>query len=147
MNRAFSADALASQILGLRARLAMNAAPLALNKYRRGYRGLRSVLGEKLVLATSVLTGHRNLASSQAHLAQPGGSMFALLFRDGSYAQGCKGYCDSGCHFRFDRYLHTANRSLLVDLEGMCFGETFRRSSLQPPPKLNEAMLSTRNGS
>ena len=37
----------------------------------------RSVLGEKLVLAGSVLDGQRNLGSFEARLAQPGGSMSA----------------------------------------------------------------------
>ena len=46
--------------------------------------------------------GHVNLGSLEARLAQPGGSVFALLLRDGAYAQGCKGYCYSRCHFRFD---------------------------------------------
>jgi hypothetical protein len=76
--------------------------------------------------------------------------MFALLLRDGTYGQCCKGYCYSRCHFCFDGQLHMPNGSLLgtiVDFAGMCFEEAFRRSSLQPPPKLNEAMLYTRNGS
>ena len=62
-----------------------------------------SVLGEKLVLSALVLRGQRTLGSSQTHLAQPGGSMLALLLRDGAYADGCKSDCYSRCHFRFDR--------------------------------------------
>jgi hypothetical protein len=46
-----------SSILGRCPRLAVNAAPLTLNRYRRGRRRLWSVLGEKLVLAASVVPG------------------------------------------------------------------------------------------
>src|SRR5438093_13175301 len=35
----------------------------------------------------------------------------------------------------------------MVDSEAMYFGEVLRRGSLQPPSKLNEAMLFTSNGS
>jgi hypothetical protein len=62
---------------------------------------LRSVLGEKLALARIGVRGHA-VPCLEARLAQPGGSVFALLLRDGAYAQGCKGYCYSRCHFRFD---------------------------------------------
>jgi hypothetical protein len=62
-----------------------------------------SVLGEKLVLSASVVPGRRTLGFSQTHVAQAGGSMFALLLRDGAYTYGCKGDCYSRCHFRFDR--------------------------------------------
>ena len=64
---------------------------------------LLSVLREKLVLDASVVPGQRNCGCWQGDLVQRGGSMFALLLRDGAYAQKCKGYCYSRCHFGFDR--------------------------------------------
>jgi hypothetical protein len=91
--------------------------------------------------------GQGNLGTLQTRLAQPGGSMFTLLLRDDAYGQGCKRHCYSCCHFRFDRQLHTANSSLMLDSQGMCLEEIFRPSSLHPPSKLNEAMLCASNGS
>jgi hypothetical protein len=110
----------------------------------------RSVLGEKLVLASSVSDGERTLGSMHGRLAQPGGSAFALFLRDRADAQGYERHCHRRCHLRFDRQLHIPKGSLtktMVDSAGMCFEEIFRRSSLHPPLKLNEAMLCTSNGS
>ena len=85
--------------------------PLQLGS-RRGRRRLKSVLGEKLVLGSSVVPGQRTLGCLQGHLAHPGivcravssdSSVLALLLRDGAYAQGCKDGCYGRCHFRFDR--------------------------------------------
>jgi hypothetical protein len=69
---------------------------------RLGVEVRQSVLGEKLVLAASVLDGQRNLGFLEARLAQPGGSVPASFLRDRTEAQGGKRYCHSRCHFRFD---------------------------------------------
>src|SRR4029077_6845869 len=110
----------------------------------------RSVLDEKLALASSVVDGQRNLGSLETGLAQLCSSVFASFLRDDAYRQGCEGHCYSRCHFRLDRQLHMPTGSLtrpMVDSSGMCFEEIFRRSSLHPPSKLNEAMLCANNGS
>ena len=62
----------------------------------------RSVLGEKLALARISVRGQVTVRCLEARLPQPGGSVFALFLRDGAYAQCCKGYCYSRCHFRFN---------------------------------------------
>jgi hypothetical protein len=60
------------------------------------------VLGEKVVLAASVLDGRGNLGTLQARLAQPGGSMFASFLGDDAYGQGRKRHCYSHCYFGLD---------------------------------------------
>jgi hypothetical protein len=94
-------------------------------------------LGEKLILAASVLDGQRNL----------GGSVLASFLRDRTDAQCGKRHCHSRCHFRFDGQPHTDGSLTrpMLDSQGMCLEEIF--SSLHPPPKLNEAMLCASNGS
>jgi hypothetical protein len=62
----------------------------------------------------------------------------ALLSCDGTQAQECEDYRYNRCHDRFGREFH-GNHVFCSD--------AFIRRSLHPPPKLNEAMLYTRNGS
>jgi hypothetical protein len=58
---------------------------LRLGKYRRHTgRYNRSVLGEKLALARIGVRGHVTVGCLAARLAQPGGSVFALLLCDGA---------------------------------------------------------------
>lgn len=69
---------------------------------RRTGRYSRSVLGEKLALASIGVRGHVTFRCLDSRLAQAGGSAVALLLCDSTYAQCCKGYCYGRCHFRFD---------------------------------------------
>ena len=46
----------------------------------------QSILGEKLALARIDSRGHVTIRGLEALLAQPGGSVFALLLCDGAYA-------------------------------------------------------------
>ena len=62
----------------------------------------RSVLGEKLAIAPIGVWGHVTVRCLEARLSEPGRSVFAPFLCDGAYAQCCKGYCYSRCHFRFN---------------------------------------------
>ena len=153
VNRAFSAALLGSSNPGALPQAANDAAPLALNRYRCGRCRLKSVLDEKLVLAASAVRPRRRTVKSlRADLPQRGAAcrITSTLSRNDTHAQNGKGYCYCPRYCRFNGEFHLAIRSLMrtVVFFGQVFRkEAFRRSSLAPPPKLKETMLSSRSGS
>ena len=132
-------------ILGRCPGLAVNAAPLALNRYRRGRRRLLVSIGREVgsrlfprtrTRNSRILAGssgsarrfHVRSALARWHLCS---RLQRLLLRPLPLSlRSITSYCES-----------------LVDQNDGWFcghvfwGEAFRRSSLHPPPKLKEAML------